>query len=49
MPMPNTSQLPPSEAQPGRRLPGDLAIWVFILSEMLVFAVFFAAYAALMF
>ena len=28
-----------------RRLPGDLAIWVFILSEMLVFAVFFAAYA----
>ncbi|MDR2186762.1 MAG: cytochrome c oxidase subunit 3 family protein [Azonexus sp.] len=27
------------------RLPGDLAIWVFILAEMLVFAVFFAAYA----
>ncbi|MDR1994973.1 cytochrome c oxidase subunit 3 family protein [Azonexus sp.] len=26
-------------------LPGDLAIWVFILAEMLVFAVFFAAYA----
>jgi nitric oxide reductase NorE protein len=29
----------------GHRLPGDLAIWVFILSEMLAFAVFFAAYA----
>ncbi len=27
------------------RLPGDLAIWFFILAEMLVFAVFFAAYA----
>lgn len=28
-----------------RRLPGDLAIWVFILAEMLAFAVFFASYA----
>ena len=28
-----------------RRLPGDLAIWFFILAEMLAFAVFFAAYA----
>ena len=28
-----------------KRLPGDLAIWVFILAEMLAFAVFFAAYA----
>ncbi len=27
------------------RLPGDLAIWVFILAEMLAFAVFFSAYA----
>ncbi len=26
-------------------LPGDLAIWVFIWSELLVFAIFFAAYA----
>jgi nitric oxide reductase NorE protein len=25
--------------------PGDLAIWVFILAELLVFAIFFAAYA----
>lgn len=33
-------------ATPGqRRLPGDLAIWLFILAEMLAFAVFFAAYA----
>jgi len=30
---------------PHRRLPGDLAIWFFILAEMLAFAVFFAAYA----
>lgn len=27
-----------------QRLPGDLAIWVFILAELLVFAVFFGAY-----
>ena len=34
------------EIQPAsRRLPGDLAIWFFILAEMLAFAVFFAAYA----
>jgi len=31
---------------PSRRYPpGDLAIWIFILAELLVFAVFFAAYA----
>ena len=30
---------------PGRYPPGDLAIWIFILAELLVFAVFFAAYA----
>ncbi|MBS1140510.1 MAG: putative additional subunit of nitric oxide reductase (Nor) complex, rane protein [Proteobacteria bacterium] len=37
----------PTEPQPaeGRRLPGDLAIWFFILAEMLAFAVFFATYA----
>ena len=29
----------------GKRLPGDLAIWFFILAEMLAFAVFFASYA----
>lgn len=36
-----------TEPQPAisRRLPGDLAIWFFILAEMLVFAVFFATYA----
>ena len=28
-----------------RRLPGDLAIWFFIIAEMLAFAVFFATYA----
>ena len=36
----------PALPQPApRRLPGDLAIWFFILAEMLAFAVFFAAYA----
>ena len=30
---------------PAKRLPGDLAIWVFILAEMLAFAVFFGSYA----
>ncbi|MFN4340513.1 MAG: cytochrome c oxidase subunit 3 [Azonexus sp.] len=43
--MSNATALPPCPAPAARRLPGDLAIWVFILSEMLVFAVFFAAYA----
>ena len=33
----------PEPAHP--RLPGDLAIWFFILAEMLAFAVFFASYA----
>jgi len=41
-----TESTPVSAAAPDQpRLPGDLAIWVFILAEMLVFAVFFAAYA----
>ncbi len=30
---------------PLRHPPGDLAIWVFILAELLVFGIFFAAYA----
>jgi nitric oxide reductase NorE protein len=29
----------------GRYPPGDLAIWIFILAELSVFAIFFAAYA----
>lgn len=32
-------------SEPRRYPPGDLAIWIFILAELLVFAVFFAAYA----
>ena len=32
-------------APSNRRLPGDLAIWFFILAELLAFAVFFSAYA----
>jgi len=32
------------QARPGYP-PGDLAIWIFILAELLVFAIFFAAYA----
>ena len=39
-----TIALPPPESN-SKRLPGDLAIWFFILAEMLAFAVFFAAYA----
>jgi nitric oxide reductase NorE protein len=35
----------PSAAISARRLPGDLAIWFFILAEMLAFAIFFASYA----
>lgn len=31
--------------EPRRYPPGDLAIWIFILAELLVFALFFAAYA----
>jgi nitric oxide reductase NorE protein len=39
-----TDTLAPGSA-PDKRLPGDLAIWFFILAEMLAFAVFFASYA----
>ena len=31
--------------QAAKQLPGDLAIWIFILAELLVFGIFFAAYA----
>ena len=34
----------PAQAH-GPRLAGDLAIWFFILAELLAFGVFFAAYA----
>lgn len=34
-----------STAIPARQPPGDLAIWIFILAELTVFAVFFSAYA----
>ncbi len=37
-----TDTTPPSK---GNSLPGDLAIWIFIWSELLVFAIFFTAYA----
>ena len=43
--MTTTSATVSTDAPPGKRLPGDLAIWIFILAEMLVFAVFFSAYA----
>ena len=39
--MSNAAALPAA----GRRLPGDLAIWFFVLAELLTFAVFFSAYA----
>lgn len=31
--------------EPRRALPGDFAIWIFILAELLVFGIFFLAYA----
>ena len=37
--------VPPLAAPNPHRLPGDLAIWFFILAEMLAFAVFFGSYA----
>ena len=37
--------LPYADPHADRYPPGDLAIWIFILAELLVFAVFFAAYA----
>lgn len=37
---------PPRSARPERRpLPGDLAIWIFIAAELLVFGVLFVVYA----
>jgi nitric oxide reductase NorE protein len=39
--LPSAAIRPPREAHP----PGDLAIWFFILAELLAFAVFFTAYA----
>ncbi|CAG4883690.1 Putative additional subunit of nitric oxide reductase (Nor) complex, membrane protein [Georgfuchsia toluolica] len=35
----------PAEAPAAERLPGYLAVWAFILAEMLLFAVLFASYA----
>lgn len=41
----NSTITAPLEVPQSKRLPGDLAIWIFILAEMLAFAVFFSAYA----
>ena len=35
----------PERSAPAAAPPGDLAIWFFILAELLAFGVFFAAYA----
>lgn len=40
-----TEAILPPAATPDRRLPGDLAIWFFILAELVAFAVFFSSYA----
>jgi len=37
--------VPPSAALKNQGLPGDFAIWIFIFAELLVFGVFFLAYA----
>ncbi|WP_370738169.1 hypothetical protein [Solemya elarraichensis gill symbiont] len=40
------AQVATSSVQPQHKYPpGDLAIWIFILAELLVFAIFFVAYA----
>ena len=41
----NPDQVTLEADQPNRYPPGDLAIWIFILAELSVFAVFFGAYA----
>ena len=43
--MTNISQNAPENTAGTTRLPGDLAIWFFIMAEMVAFAVFFASYA----
>ena len=43
--MTTTAALTLPDISGSKRLPGDLAIWIFILAEMLAFAVFFSAYA----
>ena len=45
LPMTAAPAAPAEPPATERRLPGDLAIWFFILAEMLAFAVFFASYA----
>ena len=39
------SAMVPAEAMHDAHLPGDLAVWFFIMAELLAFAVFFLAYA----
>lgn len=42
----STADLPGAEAaHKSGELPGDLAIWIFIWAELMVFAIFFVAYA----
>jgi len=41
----NTAVVSDSESLPAEDLPGDFAIWIFILAEMLVFGVMFIVYA----
>ncbi|MCB1888029.1 MAG: cytochrome c oxidase subunit 3 family protein [Rhodocyclaceae bacterium] len=44
---PETALAPDGTHRPARdgSLPGDLAVWIFIVAELLVFAVFFISYA----
>jgi nitric oxide reductase NorE protein len=43
--MPDASPQEIASKPPAGDLPGDLAIWIFIFAELLVFGVFFASYA----
>src|ERR1700752_4078620 len=38
------SGAPETSADPGRRVPGEEGIWVFVLGDMTVFALFFATF-----
>jgi nitric oxide reductase NorE protein len=43
--LPSTAIVDLNQAQHGRALPGDFAMWCFILAELLVFGIFFISYA----
>ncbi|MFZ6747778.1 cytochrome c oxidase subunit 3 family protein [Undibacterium sp. Ren11W] len=45
LPLPSPAIFEASKDKHGRALPGDFAMWCFILAELLVFGIFFISYA----